>query len=223
MAAFRTTSIIFLLVYEKLLDSKYPWKLGNWIFCAINNARSVTIATEGEPSDLVKVLHLLVLSSSWGMQIWLVFIAGSALVWQVTRRTSGQVNRDDKDITVYFYRLLGSHFISLAIYAGYHPWELLDAHATVQLVLYFVALIMAGVNTQCFGPASEALFQICRHDQDDMSSQKEGYTKLKKHYPKTRAFKKFRCYFVLFRCCNLIGLICNTINLIYTALNLSTI
>ncbi|XP_054616500.1 transmembrane protein 205 isoform X2 [Dunckerocampus dactyliophorus] len=181
MAAFRTTSIIFLLVYEKLLDSKYPWKLGNWIFCAINNARSVTIATEGEPSDLVKVLHLLVLSSSWGMQIWLVFIAGSALVWQVTRRTSGQ------------------------------------------LVLYFVALIMAGVNTQCFGPASEALFQICRHDQDDMSSQKEGYTKLKKHYPKTRAFKKFRCYFVLFRCCNLIGLICNTINLIYTALNLSTI
>lgn len=33
------------------------------------------MATDG---DLVKVLHLLVLSFSWGMQVWVSFIAGTA-------------------------------------------------------------------------------------------------------------------------------------------------
>lgn len=34
------------------------------------------MVTEGEPSDFVKVLHLLVLAFSWGMQLWVTFIAG---------------------------------------------------------------------------------------------------------------------------------------------------
>lgn len=34
------------------------------------------MATEGEPTDLIKVLHLLVLSFSWGMQVWVSFISG---------------------------------------------------------------------------------------------------------------------------------------------------
>ncbi len=38
--------------------------------------QSDTMVTEGEPTDLVKVLHLLVLSFSWGMQVWVSFIAG---------------------------------------------------------------------------------------------------------------------------------------------------
>lgn len=41
---------------------------------------SVTMATEGEPTDLIKVLHLLVLSFSWGMQVWVSFIAGKTRV-----------------------------------------------------------------------------------------------------------------------------------------------
>lgn len=35
-----------------------------------------TMVTEGQPTDLVKVLHLLVMSFSWGMQVWVSFIAG---------------------------------------------------------------------------------------------------------------------------------------------------
>lgn len=34
------------------------------------------MVTEGQPTDLVKVLHLLVMSFSWGMQVWVSFIAG---------------------------------------------------------------------------------------------------------------------------------------------------
>lgn len=57
--------------------------------------------------------------------------AGFALVWQVTRHTFGLVQ--SKLFPVYFYCLLGSNFVSLAIYAVYHPRELLDPHESVQV------------------------------------------------------------------------------------------
>lgn len=118
-----------------------------------------TMVTEGEPTDLVKVLHLLVLSFTWGMQVWVTFIsgmkrtnrnhvstllfrfltpppfldlnAGFALVWQVTRHTFGLVQ--SKLFPVYFYSLMGSNVVSLAVYAVYHPRELLDWHESVQV------------------------------------------------------------------------------------------
>lgn len=116
------------------------------------------MATEGEPTDLIKVLHLLLLSFSWGMQVWVSFIggrmgktqpihsclfseadfltlvlvrAGFALVMQVTRHTFGLVQ--SKLFPVYFYCLMGSTFVSLAVYAVYHPRELLDWHESVQV------------------------------------------------------------------------------------------
>lgn len=38
---------------------------------------STNMVTEGDPTALAKVLHLLVLSFSWGMQVWVTFIAGT--------------------------------------------------------------------------------------------------------------------------------------------------
>lgn len=188
------------------------------------------MATEGEPTDLVKVLHLLVLSFTWGMQLWVSFIAGFALVKQVSRHTFGLVQ--SKLFPVYFHCLLGSNFVSLAIYAVYHPRELLDTHETIQMLLYFVALIMAGLNAQWFGPSgTEVMFQMWEvekehglGDQIGMGSKKEEYTKLKEQDPKYRAFRKtFGRYHGLSSLCNLIGFICATVNLVYTALCLSTI
>nr|XP_016846640.1 PREDICTED: transmembrane protein 205 isoform X3 [Anolis carolinensis] len=37
------------------------------------------MVTEGEPSVLIKLLQLFVLSTAWGMQIWVTFIAGFVL------------------------------------------------------------------------------------------------------------------------------------------------
>ena len=34
------------------------------------------MVTDREPTDLLRVLHLLILSFSWGMQLWVSFIAG---------------------------------------------------------------------------------------------------------------------------------------------------
>ncbi|KAM6904950.1 transmembrane protein 205 [Xenentodon cancila] len=188
------------------------------------------MATEGEPTDLVKVLHLLVLSFTWGMQVWVSFIAGFALVQQVTRHTFGLVQ--SKLFPVYFYCLLGSNFVSLTLYAVYHPRELLDWHESVQMSLFFVALIMAGLNAQWFGPAAtEVMFQMREVEQEHglgnqigLSSQREGYAKLKEQDPKYRAYKStFGCYHGLSNLCNLAGFVCITVNLIYAALNLSTI
>ncbi|XP_020555212.1 transmembrane protein 205 [Oryzias latipes] len=188
------------------------------------------MATEGEPTDLVKVFHLLVLSFTWGMQVWVSFIAGFVLVTQVTRHTFGLVQ--SKLFPVYFYCLLGCNFVSLAVYAVYHPRELLDWHESVQILLFFVSLITAGLNAQWFGPAAtEVMFQMRAVEEEHglgnqvgLSSQREEYAKLREQDPKYRAYKSsFGRYHGLSSLCNVLGFICTTTNLIYTALNLSTI
>lgn len=34
------------------------------------------MASDTEPSNTIKLLHLLFLSTSWGMQVWVTFVAG---------------------------------------------------------------------------------------------------------------------------------------------------
>lgn len=38
-----------------------------------------TMPTDTEPSNTIKLLHLVFLSTSWGMQIWVTFVAGRLL------------------------------------------------------------------------------------------------------------------------------------------------
>lgn len=57
--------------------------------------------------------------------------AGFALVRQVTLHTFGLVQ--SKLFPVYFYCLMGSNVVNLAVYAVYHPRELLDWHESLQV------------------------------------------------------------------------------------------
>lgn len=102
----------------------------------------------------------------------------------------------------------------------------------LQMGLYFVALIMAGLNAHWFGPsATEVMLQMREVEEEHglgnqigRGSQKEAYAKLKEQDPKYRGYRSmFGRYHGLSSLCNLIGFICTTTNLIYTALNLSTI
>lgn len=145
---------------------KYYWIKLKFLY------RQFAMATEGDPTDLIKVLHLLAISFTWGMQVWVSFIAGKddvrshwwnilercwwiddewlnvfliikcscsislylsgfVLVSQVTQHTFGLVQ--SKLFPVYFFCLLGGNFVNLAIYAVYHPRELLDWHEGVQV------------------------------------------------------------------------------------------
>lgn len=188
------------------------------------------MATEGEPTDLVKVLHLLVMSFAWGTQVWVSFIAGFVLVSQVTRHTFGEVQ--SKLFPVYFYCLLGSNVVCLAVFAVYHPRELLDWHEAVQMCLYFAAVVLAALNAQWFGPAvTDAMFALHEVEREHglggtvgMRSGREAYAKLREQDPKYKAnAATFARYHGLSSLCNLLGFICTTANMVYAGMNLSTI
>ncbi|KAF1379048.1 hypothetical protein PFLUV_G00171960 [Perca fluviatilis] len=197
---------------------------------ATEGAPTDTMATEGPPTDVVKVLHLLVLSFSWGMQLWVSFIAGFALVRQVSRHTFGLVQ--SKLFPVYFHCLLASSAVSLAVFAAYQPTLLLDWHQSLQMGLFVVALVAVSLNARWLGPAAtEVMLQLQEVEKEHglggqigLGSQKEAYATLKDQDPKYRAYRRsFGRYHGLSSLCNLIGFICTTINLIYTALKLSSI
>ncbi|MBN3318128.1 TM205 protein, partial [Atractosteus spatula] len=188
------------------------------------------MATEGEPTELVKVFHLLVLSVSWGMQIWVTFVAGFVLAAGVSRHTFGLVQ--SKLFPFYFYGLLGSSFLNLAVYAVYHPRELLDTHEAVQMGLFFGAVVLAGLNAQWFSPAvAELMLQMQEVEREHglgaevgVRSNREAYSKLREQDPKYKNLRtSFFRYHGLSSLCNLLGLLCTGINLCYTALNLRTI
>ncbi|KAK3520512.1 hypothetical protein QTP70_024130 [Hemibagrus guttatus] len=188
------------------------------------------MATEGDPTDVVKVLHLLVLAFTWGMQVWVSFIAGFVLLSKVTLHMFGLVQ--SKLFPIYFYCLLGSNTVSLAIYAVYHPRELLNWHETTQMALFFVAVIMAGLNVQWFSPAVIEHLQVMREIEQEhglggeigFSTNRERYVKLREQDPKYKAHRKsFYRYHGLSNLSNLVGFACITVNLIYLALNLSSI
>ncbi|XP_068606466.1 transmembrane protein 205 [Brachionichthys hirsutus] len=188
------------------------------------------MVTEGQPGDLIKVLHLLMLSFSWGMQAWVSFIAGFVLIQQVSRHTFGVVQ--SKLFPAYFYCLIGSNLCNLAIYAACHPRDLQDRDQSVQMLLYFVALITACLNSQWFGPSiNKLMHQKGKAEREHglgshvgLFIPSKGYDKLKEQDPKYRADKlKFDIYHRVSILCNLVGFIGTTINLIYAALNLSTI
>lgn len=101
-----------------------------------------------------------------------------------------------------------------------------------QMLLFFVALITAGLNAQWFGPETTELMFLMREVEKEhnlgeeigLGSQKEAYAKLKEQDPKYKAYRsKFGSYHGLSSLSNLIGFLCTTTNLVYTALNLATI
>lgn len=78
---------------------------------------------------------------------------GFALFRQVTIHTFGLVQ--SKLFPVYFYCLVVSNVLSLAVYAVYHPRELLDWHESVQVSarhnnsLYFQVKLLVPVGQYC--------------------------------------------------------------------------
>lgn len=100
------------------------------------------------------------------------------------------------------------------------------------MALYFVALIMACLNAQWFGPAvTELMLQKMEIEkshglgnQTGRKSQREAYAKLREQDPTYRGYRSsFGRYHALSSLCNLVGFLCTTTNLVYTALNLSNI
>ncbi|KAM9456854.1 transmembrane protein 205-like [Clarias gariepinus] len=188
------------------------------------------MATEGGPADLVKVLHLLFISFTWGMQVWVSFIAGLVLLSKVSLHTFGLVQ--SKLFPMYFYCLLASNTVSLVIYTVYHPRKLLDGHETIQMALFFMAVIMSGLNVQWFTPAVLKHSLVMRKIEQEHGlggeirffTTREPYKKLCEQDPKYKAHRKtFYRYHGMSILTNITGFACTTVILIYLALHLATI
>ncbi|XP_053573826.1 transmembrane protein 205 [Bombina bombina] len=188
------------------------------------------MVTEGEPGSLVKVFHLLVLSASWGMQCWTTFVAGFVLIRGVPRHTFGLVQ--SKLFPFYNHIVLCCAFLNLAIYAGYHPRDLLSPSESVQMALFFISLVLSALNARWFSPStSKIMIKLYTIEREHglggdvgLAANAEGYKRLKEQDPKYRALRQsFMRYHGISSLCNLISLICNGGNLIYTALLLPTI
>ncbi|XP_051897824.1 transmembrane protein 205-like [Pristis pectinata] len=185
--------------------------------------------TEGDPTTLVKATHLVILSTTWGMQIWVSFISGFVLMNNVSKHAFSQVQ--SQLIPCYHYSVLGGSFINLALYALYHPHELLNKAEAVQITSFFVCVIFSGLNAQWFSQTrNEIRYKMEKIELEHSLGQEvgpdtnqEAYSKLKKRDAKYRKLSyRYNKYYAISMVCNLICVICNGVNLFYTAANLKT-
>ncbi|XP_044939708.1 transmembrane protein 205 isoform X1 [Mustela putorius furo] len=84
----------------------------------------------GNPGSLTKMVHLLVLSGAWGMQMWVTFISGFLLFRSLPRHTFGLVQ--SKLFPFYFHISMGCAFINLCILASQHAWTQLTFWEAIQ-------------------------------------------------------------------------------------------
>ncbi|XP_027267388.1 LOW QUALITY PROTEIN: ras-related protein Rab-3D [Cricetulus griseus] len=108
------------------------WEVGRGLWCGKKPERclesqSCTGAARGhrmeegeDPGSFIKVVHLLVLSGAWGMQMWVTFASGFVLFRSLPRHTFGLVQ--SKLFPVYFHVSLGCALINLCILAPQRAW-----------------------------------------------------------------------------------------------------
>ncbi|XP_054859824.1 transmembrane protein 205 [Eublepharis macularius] len=188
------------------------------------------MATEGEPGSLIKIVHLFFLSTAWGMQLWVTFIAGFVLFRGVSRHTFGLVQ--SKLFPFYFYTLLGCTFLNLAVFAMYHPRDLLSTGETIQIVLFFLCLVLAAANASWFSQTTtKTMFKMQEIEREHglgeevgMSSQREAYQRLKERDAKYRSLRqKFFTFHGISSLCNLTCVVCTGVNLAFLAMHLDSL
>ncbi|XP_023648587.1 transmembrane protein 205 [Paramormyrops kingsleyae] len=186
--------------------------------------------TDREPSITAKLLHLLFLSTFWGMQIWVTFISGFVMGNSLNRHTYGFI----QSRLFPFYLHIGSAcaFFNLTIFSMYHPYELLNEKDTFQLIIFFVCVTVAAINSQWFGQMTSEMMadmhlieQACGLGQDiGLSSNREAYANLCESDPKYKKLtSRLWLYQILSSLCNLCCIVCNGYSLYYLAEKLSTL
>ncbi|NXO23721.1 TM205 protein, partial [Cisticola juncidis] len=103
----------------------------------------------------IKVLHLLFLSTSWGMQVWVTFVAGFVMSRHLPRHTFGSIQRE---LFPYYFHISSTcAFLNLTLFAMSHPSERLGEEHSTQIIIFLVCIAASVLNTQCFGRATSDL------------------------------------------------------------------
>ncbi|XP_044514339.1 transmembrane protein 205 [Gracilinanus agilis] len=193
------------------------------------------MASEVEPSDLAKVVQVLILSAAWGMQVWVTFISGFVLFRRLPRHTFGLVQ--SKLFPFYFHISLGCATISLGIFLFHHPLVKLSftlAEAG-QLVLLALNLALSALNARWIEPRTTAAMWALQAMEKDrglggeppgppQGQGQDPYHRLREQDPKYRALRQtFFHYHGLSSLCNLANLLGNGICLASLALHLKSL
>ncbi|XP_060132876.1 transmembrane protein 205-like [Zootoca vivipara] len=187
------------------------------------------MSTDADPPTLVKVLHLVFLSTFWGMQIWVTFIASFVMGNNLSQHTFGFI----QSCLFPYYFHIGSAcaFINLTIFAMCHPSELLNEEETMQITVFFICVIVAALNAQWFGQVTSDIMaemhlieQSYGLGEDAGWFQHKSFMRLRQldsHYRElTSRLSIYRGFSSL---CNLCCIACNGLSLYYMAAHLSTL
>ncbi|KAG8441398.1 hypothetical protein GDO86_006946 [Hymenochirus boettgeri] len=155
---------------------------------------------------------------------------GFVMIANVPRHTFGLVQ--SKLIPFYHHILLCFIFVNLAIFASYHPRELLSPAESIQIVLFLISLITNAMNARWFSPViSKIMFKVQVIEKEHglgqevgRSANKEGYRLLQNKDPKYCDLRRrFMFYHAISSFSNLLSFLCNGANLVYIAAMLPTL
>ncbi|NXM69566.1 TM205 protein, partial [Serilophus lunatus] len=175
----------------------------------------------------IKLLHLLFLSTSWGMQIWVTFVAGFVMSRCLPRHTFGFIQ--SKLFPYYFHISSTCAFLNLTLFAMCHP-QLGDEHTT-QIIIFFVCIAASVLNTQWFGQVtSDMVAEMHLVERAQGLGQEVGLAAsesrraLRASNPSYRQLsRQFTLYHSLSSLCNLCCVVCNGLSLYYLAAKLSAL
>ncbi|XP_019600577.1 transmembrane protein 205 [Rhinolophus sinicus] len=185
----------------------------------------------GNLGSLAKVVHLLVLSGAWGMQMWVTFISGFLLFRGLPRHTFGLVQ--SKLFPFYFHISVGCAFVNFCILVPQYTWAQLTFWEASQLCLLLLSLTLATINARWLEPRTTAAMWALqtvekkrglggevpgRHQDPD------PYRQLRAQDPKYNALRQtFFRYHGLSSICNLGCLLSNGLCLTGLALGLRSL
>ncbi|XP_030809676.1 transmembrane protein 205 [Camarhynchus parvulus] len=187
------------------------------------------MASDTEPSHTIKLLHLLVLSTSWGMQVWVTFVAGFVMSRHLPRHTFGSMQRE---LFPYYFHISSTcAFLNLTLFAMSHPSEQLGQEHKTQIIIFLVCIAASVLNTQCFGrAASDLVAELQRVEQSHGLGQELGLAaseprrQLRASDPGYRRLaRSFALHHALSSLCNLLCILCNGLSLQHLAGQLSAL
>ncbi|NWZ34042.1 TM205 protein, partial [Brachypodius atriceps] len=176
------------------------------------------MASDTEPSNTIKVLHLLFLSTSWGMQVWVTFVAGFVMSRHLPRHTFGSIQRE---LFPYYFHISSTcAFLNLTLFAMSHPSERLGEEHAAQIIIFLVCIAASVLNTQCFGRVtSDTVAELQLLERSRGPGQEPG--QLRASSPSYRHLaRRFALYHALSSICNLCCIVCNGLSLHHLAAQL---
>ncbi|NWW26747.1 TM205 protein, partial [Falcunculus frontatus] len=187
------------------------------------------MASDTQPSNTIKLLHLLFLSTSWGMQVWVTFVAGFVMSRHLPRHTFGSIQRE---LFPYYFHISSTcAFLNLTLFAMSHPSEQLGKEHMTQIIIFFVCIAASVLNTQWFGQVtSDIVAELHRVERSQGLGQELGLgaseprRQLRASSPSYRQLaRRFALYHALSSLCNLCCIVCNGLSLYHLAAQLSAL